>query len=116
MSLEDKLSLWAQKGSAAEPELEMDASARKARGDVQRGMELRSEFNFGQLAQAENAPARLSGLFTMRGQQKAFGTGSWSSCSILPARRVEWAGPARRSSSSPSSMSTVLLGHGDYFR
>lgn len=72
MSLEDKLSLWAQKGSAAEPELEMDASARKARGDVQRGMELRSEFNFGQLAQAENAPARLSGLFTMRGQQKAY--------------------------------------------
>ncbi|OIW22520.1 hypothetical protein CONLIGDRAFT_658239 [Coniochaeta ligniaria NRRL 30616] len=40
--------------------------------DIIRGMELGSEFNFGQLAQAENAPACLSSLLAMRGQEKAF--------------------------------------------
>lgn len=37
-----------------------------------RGMELGSEFNFGQLAQAENAPASLSGLLDMKGHKRAF--------------------------------------------
>lgn len=36
------------------------------------GIKLGSEFNFGQLAQAENAPASLSGLLEMRGHDRAF--------------------------------------------
>ncbi|KAJ9160708.1 hypothetical protein NKR19_g2986 [Coniochaeta hoffmannii] len=46
--------------------------SKAAKDDIIRGMELGSEFNFGQLAQAENAPACLSSLHTMRGQEKAF--------------------------------------------
>ncbi|KAI1086189.1 hypothetical protein F5B19DRAFT_480148 [Rostrohypoxylon terebratum] len=37
-----------------------------------RGMELGAEFNFGQLAQAENAPACLAGLTAMRGHAHSF--------------------------------------------
>ncbi|KAI1440658.1 hypothetical protein F5Y02DRAFT_339633 [Annulohypoxylon stygium] len=40
--------------------------------DIIRGMELGAEFNFGQLAQAENAPACLAGLTTMRGHAHSF--------------------------------------------
>ena len=36
------------------------------------GMKLGSDFNFGQLAQAENAPASLGGLTEMRGHDRAF--------------------------------------------
>ncbi|KIX95401.1 uncharacterized protein Z520_08918 [Fonsecaea multimorphosa CBS 102226] len=36
------------------------------------GIKLGSDFNFGQLAQAENAPASLSGLEEMRGHDRAF--------------------------------------------
>ncbi|OAP54424.1 hypothetical protein AYL99_11525 [Fonsecaea erecta] len=36
------------------------------------GITLGSDFNFGQLAQAENAPASLSGLVEMRGHDRAF--------------------------------------------
>lgn len=36
------------------------------------GIKLGSDFNFGQLAQAENAPASLSGLLDMRGHDRAF--------------------------------------------
>ncbi|OAG42239.1 hypothetical protein AYO21_03407 [Fonsecaea monophora] len=36
------------------------------------GIKLGSDFNFGQLAQAENAPASLSGLVEMRGHDRAF--------------------------------------------
>ncbi|KAI1454255.1 hypothetical protein F4805DRAFT_329004 [Annulohypoxylon moriforme] len=42
------------------------------RDDIIRGMELGAEFNFGQLAQAENAPACLAGLATMRGHARSF--------------------------------------------
>ncbi|KAI1205324.1 uncharacterized protein F4807DRAFT_443599 [Annulohypoxylon truncatum] len=42
------------------------------RDDIIRGMELGAEFNFGQLAQAENAPACLAGLATMRGHPRSF--------------------------------------------
>lgn len=36
------------------------------------GIKLGAEFNFGQLAQGENAPASLSGLLGMRGEDRAF--------------------------------------------
>ena len=36
------------------------------------GIKLGAEFNFGQLAQGENAPASLSGLLAMRGEERAF--------------------------------------------
>jgi hypothetical protein len=42
------------------------------RADIVRGMELGSEFNFGQLAQAENAPACLASLRAMKGHDRAF--------------------------------------------
>lgn len=42
------------------------------RADIIRGMELGAEFNFGQLAQAENAPACLSSLIDMRGEKRSF--------------------------------------------
>ncbi|KAB5529075.1 hypothetical protein GE09DRAFT_406985 [Coniochaeta sp. 2T2.1] len=45
---------------------------KEAKDDIIRGMELGAEFNFGQLAQAENAPACLSSLLAMRGHGKAF--------------------------------------------
>ncbi|RVX66490.1 hypothetical protein B0A52_09774 [Exophiala mesophila] len=40
--------------------------------DVLLGIKLGSNFNFGQLAQAENAPASLAGLLEMRGHKRAF--------------------------------------------
>jgi hypothetical protein len=40
--------------------------------DVVRAMELGASFNFGQLAQAENAPACLSSLLLMKGEERAF--------------------------------------------
>lgn len=42
------------------------------REDLLLGIKLGSNFNFGQLAQAENAPASLSGLLEMRGHDRAF--------------------------------------------
>ncbi|KAI2618398.1 hypothetical protein GGR54DRAFT_605273 [Hypoxylon sp. NC1633] len=42
------------------------------RSDIIRGMELGADFNFGQLAQAENAPACLASLATMRGYTRSF--------------------------------------------
>lgn len=42
------------------------------KANILRGMELGAEFNFGQLAQAENTPACLSGLLDMRGHKSAF--------------------------------------------
>lgn len=50
----------------------LDRLGKQDREDIIRGMELGSEFNFGQLAQAENAPACLSGLLAMRDLDKAF--------------------------------------------
>ena len=42
------------------------------RQDIVKGIKLGSDFNFGQLAQAENAPASLAGLLGMSGQSRAF--------------------------------------------
>ncbi|KAJ5211326.1 hypothetical protein N7491_011146 [Penicillium cf. griseofulvum] len=42
------------------------------RDDVLRAIELGATFNFGQLAQAENAPACLSGLPRMKGHDRSF--------------------------------------------
>ncbi|CAP92592.1 hypothetical protein E8E15_005115 [Penicillium rubens] len=42
------------------------------RDDVLRAIELGATFNFGQLAQAENAPASLSGLHRMKGHDRSF--------------------------------------------
>ena len=42
------------------------------KNDIIRGLELGAEFNFGQLAQAENVPACLSGLSYMKSQTRAF--------------------------------------------
>jgi hypothetical protein len=46
--------------------------SKEAQDDIIRGMELGAEFNFGQLAQAENTPACLSSLLAMRGHERAF--------------------------------------------
>lgn len=40
--------------------------------DILRGMQLSASFNFGQLAQAENVPACLSGLEQMKGHRRSF--------------------------------------------
>lgn len=40
--------------------------------DIVRSMHLGASFNFGQLAQAENAPACLSGLLLMKGRSRSF--------------------------------------------
>ncbi|KAI2619525.1 hypothetical protein GGS26DRAFT_572564 [Hypomontagnella submonticulosa] len=50
----------------------MDRLPPEDRDDLIRGMELGAEFNFGQLAQAENAPACLVGLAKMRGHTRSF--------------------------------------------
>ncbi|KAI0385727.1 hypothetical protein F5Y04DRAFT_244520 [Hypomontagnella monticulosa] len=50
----------------------MDLLPQDYRDDLIRGMELGAEFNFGQLAQAENAPACLVGLAKMRGHSRSF--------------------------------------------
>ncbi|KAI2463080.1 hypothetical protein F4781DRAFT_146001 [Annulohypoxylon bovei var. microspora] len=50
----------------------LDRLSQEDRDDIIRGMELGAEFNFGQLAQAENAPACLAGLATMRGHERSF--------------------------------------------
>ncbi|KAI0533099.1 hypothetical protein GGR58DRAFT_135667 [Xylaria digitata] len=42
------------------------------KGDILRGMRLGAELNFGQLAQAENVPVCLTGLFKLRGRPRAF--------------------------------------------
>ncbi|CAG8888632.1 unnamed protein product [Penicillium egyptiacum] len=42
------------------------------RDDVLRAIELGATFNFSQLAQAENAPASLSGLHRMKGHERSF--------------------------------------------
>lgn len=42
------------------------------RNDVIRGMELGATFNFGQLAQAENAPICLSALLIMKDEERSF--------------------------------------------
>ena len=50
----------------------LDRLSPSYKADIIRGMELGAEFNFGQLAQAENSPACLSGLLDMKGQPRAF--------------------------------------------
>ncbi|KAI1142637.1 hypothetical protein F5Y05DRAFT_365562 [Hypoxylon sp. FL0543] len=50
----------------------LDRLSQEDRDDIIRGMELGAEFNFGQLAQAENAPACLASLATMRGHARSF--------------------------------------------
>lgn len=42
------------------------------RADLLLGIKLGAEFNFGQLAQAENVPASMSGLKAMKGRSRAF--------------------------------------------
>lgn len=42
------------------------------RAEVMKGLELGSELNAGQLAQAESVPCNLEGLYNMRGHQHAF--------------------------------------------
>ncbi|KAI1616320.1 hypothetical protein EDD37DRAFT_83427 [Exophiala viscosa] len=50
----------------------LDLLTEENKQDVLVGIRLGSEFNFGQLAQAENAPASLAGLAEMRGHDRAF--------------------------------------------
>ncbi|KAI1336080.1 hypothetical protein F5Y15DRAFT_218242 [Xylariaceae sp. FL0016] len=50
----------------------LDRLVKTDKDDIILGMELGAELNFGQLAQAENAPACLSKLQTMRGHEAAF--------------------------------------------
>ncbi|KAI1477708.1 hypothetical protein F4774DRAFT_388285 [Daldinia eschscholtzii] len=50
----------------------LDRLSEEDRTDIIRGMELGAEFNFGQLAQAENAPACLSSLAKMKGHARSF--------------------------------------------
>ncbi|KAI0424344.1 hypothetical protein F5Y09DRAFT_324605 [Xylaria sp. FL1042] len=45
------------------------------KADVLRGMKLGAEFNFGQLAQAENVPVSLTALLELRGHPRAFELG-----------------------------------------
>ncbi|KAI0195236.1 hypothetical protein EV127DRAFT_182094 [Xylaria flabelliformis] len=42
------------------------------KADIRRGMKLGAEFNFGQLAQAENVPVCLTALLEIRGHSRAF--------------------------------------------
>lgn len=44
----------------------------QGRSDICRAIELGANFNFGQLAQAENAPASLTGLLRMKGHDRSF--------------------------------------------
>ncbi|KIW13017.1 hypothetical protein PV08_08204 [Exophiala spinifera] len=50
----------------------LDRLAENYKQDVLLGIKLGSSFNFGQLAQAENAPASLTGLAEMRDHDRAF--------------------------------------------
>ena len=50
----------------------LDRLTPRNKTDIIRGLELGAEFNFGQLGQAENVPACLSGLSDMKGQSRAF--------------------------------------------
>ena len=50
----------------------LDRLTPKHKSDIIRGLTLGAEFNFGQLAQAENVPACLLGLLDMEGQPRAF--------------------------------------------
>ena len=50
----------------------LDLLPTEQRAQLITGIKLGAEFNFGQLAQGENAPASLSGLLAMRGEQRAF--------------------------------------------
>ncbi|KAI1400466.1 hypothetical protein F4819DRAFT_461206 [Hypoxylon fuscum] len=50
----------------------LDRLSPEDKADIMRGMELGAEFNFGQLAQAENAPACLASLAKMRGHARSF--------------------------------------------
>lgn len=50
----------------------LDRLAKEDKDYLLLGIKLGSDFNFGQLAQAENAPASLSGLLEMRGHDRAF--------------------------------------------
>jgi hypothetical protein len=50
----------------------LDRLSTQAKEHLLLGIKLGSDFNFGQLAQAENAPASLSGLLDMRGHDRAF--------------------------------------------
>jgi hypothetical protein len=50
----------------------LDLLPAEQRAQLVTGIKLGAEFNFGQLAQGENAPASLSGLLNMRGEDRAF--------------------------------------------
>ncbi|KAI8962749.1 hypothetical protein F5Y11DRAFT_322096 [Daldinia sp. FL1419] len=50
----------------------LDHLSEEDKADIIRGMELGAEFNFGQLAQAENAPACLISLSKMKGHARSF--------------------------------------------
>ncbi|OTA97868.1 hypothetical protein M434DRAFT_391483 [Hypoxylon sp. CO27-5] len=50
----------------------LDRLSKEDRDDIIHGMKLGAEFNFGQLAQAENAPACLASLATMKGHARSF--------------------------------------------
>ncbi|KAF3055768.1 hypothetical protein GL218_06869 [Daldinia childiae] len=50
----------------------LDRLSAEDKADIMRGMELGAEFNFGQLAQAENAPACLISLEKMKGHARGF--------------------------------------------
>ncbi|KAI9871448.1 MAG: hypothetical protein M1823_008444, partial [Watsoniomyces obsoletus] len=52
------------------PTLDLLPAAQRAQ--LVTGVKLGAEFNFGQLAQGENAPASLSGLQQLRGEDRAF--------------------------------------------
>ncbi|KAI1101468.1 hypothetical protein F4804DRAFT_315837 [Jackrogersella minutella] len=52
--------------------MESDRLSQEDRDDIIHGMELGADFNFGQLAQAENVPACLASLLTMRGHARSF--------------------------------------------
>ncbi|OTB07673.1 hypothetical protein M426DRAFT_317971 [Hypoxylon sp. CI-4A] len=50
----------------------LDRLSQEDRDDLIRGMELGAEFNFGQLAQAENAPACLASFAKIKGHSRSF--------------------------------------------
>ena len=50
----------------------LDMLPAQQRAQLVTGIKLGAEFNFGQLAQGENAPASLSGLLDMAGEERAF--------------------------------------------
>lgn len=50
----------------------LDRLSEEHRDNIKVGVQLGASFNFGQLAQGENAPASLSGLLEMRGYDRSF--------------------------------------------